>query len=428
MRRFAFVLGGFVLTAAACNSISGAGDLEICTGVECPSGNPTGSSSGTGGVADAATSSGSDGNVVRDGGGFDASTCSECPEACENGTCLPWPSCRAGNLKCGTTQNGGLVTSCCESKPVPGGTFNRVNEGDETATISAYSLDVYDVTVARFRAFVAAGQGIATSPPAAGSGAHPKIAGSGWKQAWSAQLSNTTALLEEAVTGGTYTKTPGPNESKPMTNVTWFEAYAFCIWDGGRLPTFNEWNFAATGGSEQRLFPWSVPPSNESIDKTRAAYECRFNDPPLSCPPQICVNATPAQTGPCDATACTAAGGTCQDQPCTGCDVEVDLAPVGQLPAGAGKFGQLDLSGNVSQIVLDARPKNAPVDFPNPCNDCALLMGDNPKGGGGVPSYEFFVVSGDWGDDGAEMHTSQYGKTDFRGRFDWLGFRCARDR
>ncbi len=48
----------------------------------------------------------------------------------------------------------------------------------------------------------------------------------------------------------------GSNENQPINCVTWYEAFAFCISDGGYLPTAAEWNYAAAGGSDQRAYPF----------------------------------------------------------------------------------------------------------------------------------------------------------------------------
>ncbi len=94
-------------------------------------------------------------------------------------------------------------------------------------TLSTYWIDLYEVTVARYRACADAG---ACSTPG-------------------------------STDGGlcTYPDSPGSesDERRPVTCVTWEQAQAFCQWNGSRrLPTEAEWERAARGPGS-RDYAWS---------------------------------------------------------------------------------------------------------------------------------------------------------------------------
>jgi formylglycine-generating enzyme required for sulfatase activity len=272
---------------------------------------------------------------------------------------------------------------------------------EHDATVGAFALDKYEVTVGRFRKFLEVFDvwHVIAGNPADNVGANPNVdaangtSNTGWGRSWDASQvdfpRSATDLNERLSCGEDQTWSNSPisdvAEAFPLNCVGWYEAFAFCIWDGGRLPTEAEWEYAAAGGAQNRLYPWGIalPDADHAIFSYSSADA-----------PKVVVGSK-------------------------------------LVKSGAGYFGHADLAGSMWEWTFDRHndvyygTTSAPVR----CNNCANAFDNSPNGSPNYPddSGGRTLRGGCWFCDAVDIRAAKRTFYGPENRYSGIGFRCARD-
>lgn len=136
---------------------------------------------------------------------------------------------------------------------------------------------------------------------------------------------------------------PG-REDHPINCIDWHQASAYCQWQEMRLPSSEEYEYAATGGKSQ-LYPWGDDPPNAQLlnacDDSCVALANRLKKrwSRLGVSKVLLVDQD----------------GQLSERLFFGSDSYATTAPVGSYPSGQSPLGFLDLAGNVREWTTDSQ-------------------------------------------------------------------------
>ena len=198
-------------------------------------------------------------------------------------------SCNSAKTKEARAQPGMVLIP--QGEFVMGGRSDRAYQDEfplHEVVISPFYMDLYEVTNAEFKKFVDATGYVTTAekdidwetikqqlptgtpkPPDSVLRAGSLVFES------SANVSN---LYDESqwwkwVVGANWRRPQGPGSSieqimdHPVVHVSWEDASAYADWCGKRLPTEAEWEWAASGGDSEAIYPWGNKEISAAFDQ-----------------------------------------------------------------------------------------------------------------------------------------------------------------
>ena len=151
---------------------------------------------------------------------------------------------------------------------------------------------------------------------------------------------------------------------RPVVQVSWNDASAYCKWVNRRLPTEAEWEKAARG-EDGNIYPWG----NEDLNADLLNFDLLVGH----------------------------------------------LTDVGSYPAGASPYGALDMLGNAYEWVFDWNDSNYYSHSP----------ASNPQGP--ISGSTHIIRGGSWNYGVVWTHMTSRSKLVPTARVETLGFRCSLD-
>ena len=120
----------------------------------------------------------------------------------------------------------------------PGYTLDE--DPQHTVYLDAYQISKYEITNAQYKTFIDAG-GYSTE-------------GYWTTDGWIWRTANSITMPLDWVDSTNNSWPDFPNY--PVNGICWYEAYAFCKWAGGKLPTEAQWEKAARSVNATNYWPW----------------------------------------------------------------------------------------------------------------------------------------------------------------------------